>query len=102
MKQASTRQLANAAIAKIRTQIKPHPDAELMFGIITQAIIDLHNPQLHSQSKGDKYKRNKQAQIIETARDYLSGPMPHAHLLGLDPDWIRRALKTAGIYTIRS
>lgn len=98
MKAVSKRQLASAVIAKLRTQVRPSPEANFMLSVISQAITDLHNPQLYEDySKGNR--EQKQEYIKRAAREYLSGPMPHAHMIGLDPDWIRRLLQTTGLMT---
>lgn len=83
---------ANVAIRKLSTQYIRSPEADLMFSIISRAIIDLYN---------EKRKKNEHHQNNSTIRgleDYFTrGDIVHAELIGLDSDYVVRVLKKCGI-----
>jgi hypothetical protein len=64
-----------AASKKVSSEFPKSPEGRLMFEIVALAINDLNKVQ-HRHS----------------AIMYLLGPMPHAEICGVDPDWIRRIL----------
>lgn len=76
----------HALINKIRCQFPDTPEARLMLAVINIALVDLI-----SNRRGTEIERNR-----DNAARYLSGEMWHALVAGVDPEWIRLQLKTAG------
>lgn len=77
----TVRQRVNLARRRIKPQFDmQNPNARLMWAIVETAIMDL------------AYSNGR----IEWDRAilYLRGPIPHAEICGISPDWIRDTLLT--------
>jgi len=74
---------ARAVASKIKCQFPDTTNGRLMFGIVDQAITDLF------------YIEHRPSAIV-----YLSGPIEAAAVAGVDPAWIHRLLKQAGLLDV--
>jgi len=79
--------LVRALVRKIGHQFPDKPEARLMLAIFAGALNDL----ITNQSGYEVEAARRQA------AEYLSGDIWHAQICGVDPEWIRYQLKTAGI-----
>ena len=68
------------ALHVIKPQFPDWPEAQLMFAVIRQAVVDLTKKNLR----------------IEAAR-FIQGNLYYAELCGLDPQWIRETLVKCGV-----
>jgi len=79
--------VVHALVRKMSYQFPDCAEGRLMLGVISVALNDLIT--------------NRQGGEIEVYREraayYLRGDMWHAHIAGVDPDWIRAQLAKAGI-----
>lgn len=69
-----------AAIKKLKTIFNDTPEHKLCFAILRQAIQDL---------RVKKYR--------SSALNYLNGPLVHAEVCGVDPEWVRHVLKVCNV-----
>lgn len=74
------RNKAMAVLRKIKLQFPDTPSGSLMYSIIAQAVRDLF-------TKSGR----------ESAVKYLHSDMIHAEVCGVNPAWIKRLLKQAGV-----
>jgi len=79
--------LVRALVRKIGHQFPDKPEARLMLAIFASALNDLITNQRGFEAEAARRK----------AAEYLMGNIWHAQICGVDPDWIRYQLKTAGI-----
>lgn len=79
--------LVRALIRKISYQFPDCPEGRFMLAVIAVALNDLI-----TNREGGEYEIYREA-----AARYLRGEMWHAHIAGVDPDWIRAQLARAGI-----
>lgn len=79
--------LVRALVRKIGCQFPDNAEARMMLAIFAGALNDLIT--------------NRTGFEVEAARrqaaEYLAGSIWHAQICGVDPEWIRYQLKTAGI-----
>ncbi len=68
------------ALRRIRYQFPDYPESNLMYSVVERAVLDL-------QSRNEGY----------SAAKYLSGDIFHAEIIGIDSDWVRQTLRTAGV-----
>lgn len=80
--------LSDLVIEKIKYQFPDNPEGRLMFAVIEQALKDL------TAMKRSKEKPIPDLLIRASAENYLRGPMPHAELVGVSSDWIKRVINT--------
>lgn len=84
---ARTFDLVRAIVRKISYQFPDCPEGRFMLGVIAVALNDLI-----TNRHGTDAEVNREA-----AAYYLRGEMWHAHVAGVDPEWIRAQLARAGI-----
>lgn len=88
---ASIRQRAYALIKVVEKQCPKSPCASLHFAIFAQAVQDAF-------MSGDGTDFRDKA----SGRRYLAGDMPHLEQVGIEPDWVKRKIKDAGLdYALR-
>lgn len=76
-------QRMNAALTVIRRQVRGGPEVVLQFAVFARAVAD-------AVSSVPKHEP-------ESAAVYLEGTLPHLEYCGVDPDWARSVLRTAGL-----
>ena len=84
-------EVLRAAVKKLSRDYKKSPEADLLFAIIAKAIEDLELP---SRSE-PRHRINFDSMTpYETAIDFLYGSpsIPHADLIGLETEYIRRVI----------
>jgi hypothetical protein len=74
---------AAAALTVIRRQVRNTPEHRLMFAVFDRAVQDAVSSIPAHQS--------------ESAAVYLEGDMFHAVACDLDPEWVRKVLRTSGV-----
>ena len=78
---------AIAVCAKIRKSFEHITGEEMLFlSVVTSAIKEAYGV----PADIDRVSRNR-------ALRYIAGDMPHAQLIGLDPQWIKDLIKRAGL-----
>lgn len=79
--------IVRALVRKMSYQFPNCPEGRFMLGVIAVALNDLI-----TNRHGGEWEIYREA-----AARYLRGDMWHAHVAGVDPDWIRAQLAIAGI-----
>jgi hypothetical protein len=79
--------IVRAVIRKISFQFPDCPEGRFMLAVIAVALNDLI-----TNRHGGEYEIYREA-----AARYLQGDIWHAHIAGVDPEWIRAQLTKAGI-----
>jgi hypothetical protein len=82
----SIRQRAYALIKVVEKQCPKSPCAKLYFAVFAQAVQDAF-------MSGDGTTSRDKA----SGRRYLTEDMSHIEQLGIDPDWVKRKIKDAGL-----
>jgi len=92
--------IAKAVVKKLSSCYEQSPEANLMFSIIGLAILDLYNLKKPIYDKAGKLlpPLKSQIQILE---NYFYGPMLHANLINIDPEYIQRILVKSNILSSR-
>ena len=78
---------ARAVARKVCTQLVKTPEGKLQKAILSTAIVDLTAKNVH---------------VRNSARIYLNSSMPTVQLAGLEPDYIRRVLRQAGLLEVEA
>lgn len=81
-------QRAKVACRMIMTQFPSFPEGRLMGAVVCGAITDLNISILSGEET---------ALLRRKAMTYLNGPMKHAELAGVEPEWIRLIMKRVGL-----
>jgi len=85
MKKPSRKETARAVARKIRKQLVKSPEGNLQGAILSTAIVDL--------TAGGASGR----QLRDSALVYINSDMPTVQLAGVEPDYVRRLLREAGL-----
>ena len=81
----SNSDLMRAVVIKVSRAVPKTKEAKLMFAIFEQAAADCVNQGVHYIDQNSAYH-------------YLvNSPMPHLMAIDIDPEWVRRLIKAAGI-----
>ena len=75
-------------------QIGESVEARLMYKIFSQA---LHDAFFVEKGKKGKIATNYSEIIRQDAKRYLRSSMPHLVAIGIEPEWVRRLMKKAGL-----
>ena len=87
---------AKAAIKKLGYQVEDTPEANLMFAVLKQAIMDAFKSVKRITAKSTAKDREAVANKLSGVR-YLESDMVHAQLVGLDPEYVRSILIRANL-----
>ena len=92
-------------VERIAALVENKPESMLMFEVFRQTIDDLFHPYPRKQiifktkQAANEYakKCNEISDIRASAQRHLNGDMIELMLIGIDPDYVRRLLKSCGI-----
>jgi len=78
-------------------QIGESVETRLMYEIFSRALHDAFFVEKGKKGKKGKIATNYSEIIRQDAKRYLRSSMPHLVAIGIEPEWVRRLMKKAGL-----